>query len=143
MKKAPQSFDITELQDLLFLFKRKIGDLYKKETASMHCSISHLEIMHYIAERTNPTMKEVAEYLRITPPSVTTIIDAMVESGLVKRETASSDRRSVRVTLTPKAVKLSKTLQKKKTALLTTLLKKLTPEQKLQLSEIIRAFVTK
>jgi len=109
----------------------------------MHCSISHLEIMHYIAERTNPTMKEVAEYLRITPPSVTTIIDAMVESGLVKRETASSDRRSVRVTLTPKAVKLSKTLQKKKTALLTTLLKKLTPEQKLQLSEIIRAFVTK
>ncbi len=140
MTSSTPSFDIAELQHLLFLFKQKIGDLYKKETIELNCSMSQLEIMQYIAEHTNPTMKELAGHLRITPPSVTTIIDAMVEGGLVKRE-QGADRRSVRVTLTPKAMRLYKLLQKKKTALLTTLLKKLNPEQITQLSDIFRTLV--
>ena len=136
-----KQFDINELQDLLLLFKRTLSDLYRKETMPLHCSISHLEILHYISEHKNPTMKDIAAHLRITPPSVTTLIDAMVESKLVKRENAAGDRRSVRVLLTPQAKKLQVSLQKKKTALLTSLLKKLTIEQKQQLSDIIRTLI--
>jgi DNA-binding MarR family transcriptional regulator len=140
-KKTQQSFDISELQDLLSLFKQTFSELYKKETRNLHCSMSHLEIMQYIADHGNPTMKDIAGYLKITPPSVTTLIDTMVENALVKREVATGDRRTVRVRLTPKAVTLYKNLQKKKTHLLTILLKKLTTEQKHQLSEIIRTLV--
>lgn len=138
---SPRGFDIAELQTLIGTFKRTIGDLYRKETSALHCSISHLEILHYISQHKNPTMKELAGHLRITPPSVTTMIDAMVEHRLVKRENAAGDRRSVRILLTPQAKKLHLTLQKKKNAMLATLLKKLTAEQKQQLSEIIRTLV--
>lgn len=139
--KTKQSFDIEKLQDLISVFKRTISDLYKKEVNSLHCSLSHLEVMHYIADRHNPTMKDIAGYLRITPPSVTTIVDAMVDAGLAKRDTATGDRRSIRVVLTPKAAKLHATLQKKKSHMLTVLLKKLSDEQKQQLSDIIRTLV--
>ncbi|MEO5646260.1 MAG: MarR family transcriptional regulator [Candidatus Paceibacterota bacterium] len=136
-----QSFDIKELQELIGIFKRTMSDLYKKETSVLHCSLSHLEVMQFIGEHTNPSMKDIASYLRITPPSVTTIIETMVEQGLVKRDTGSGDRRTIHVVLTPKAVKLSTTLRAKKKAMLTLMLKKLSAEQKQQLSDIIKALV--
>ncbi len=129
------------LQGLLGVFKRTMSDLYRKETSSLHCSISHLEIMQYIKEHGNPTMKDIAGYLQITPPSVTTIVDAMEQSKLVKRVAIASDRRSLRVSLTPKAQKLAAVLQQKKSKLLTQLLKKLSAEQKQQLSSIISTLV--
>jgi DNA-binding MarR family transcriptional regulator len=140
-KKTKQAFDILQLQDLVTTFKRTMGDWYKKETSSLHCSLSHLEVLQYIAEHRNPTMKDVAGYLRITPPSVTTIVETMVQNGLVKRDAASGDRRSVRLVLTAKAAKLHVSLQKKKNRMLTALLKKLSDQQKQQLSDIIRTLV--
>ncbi|MDB5188482.1 MAG: hypothetical protein JWM92_80 [Candidatus Nomurabacteria bacterium] len=139
--KTRKEFDIAELQALLNVFKHTFGDLYRKEVRTMHCSMSHLEIMQYLGEQQHPTMKDIAHHLRITPPSATTLIDAMVGNKLVKRENAVGDRRSVRVILTPQAKKVQQSLQKKKTVLLTALLKKLSLEQKQQLSAIIRTLV--
>ncbi|HTH93038.1 MAG TPA: MarR family transcriptional regulator [Candidatus Paceibacterota bacterium] len=132
-----KSFDIDEFQQLIGVFKRSMSDWYRKETASLHCPHSHLEIMQFIRERKNPTMKEIAGFLRITPPSVTTIIDVMEQNKLVKRVTLANDRRSVRIALTPKAQKLALSLQKKKAKLLAIMLKKLSAEQKQHLSDII------
>ncbi|MDB5254750.1 MAG: hypothetical protein JWL92_126 [Candidatus Nomurabacteria bacterium] len=140
MKKANE-FNIAELQELVSVFKRTMGTLYKKETSSLHCPLSHLEVMHYIVEHANPSMKDIAAYLQITPPSVTSIVETMVEQGLVKRDVSAGDRRTVRVTLTPKAIKLTATLKAKKTKLLTLMLQKLSAEQKQQLSDIIKTLV--
>ncbi len=140
-KKPNKTLDISHLQDLMSMFKKTIGDLYKKETSSLHCSLSHLEVMHYISEHGSSGMKDIAKHLGITPPSVTTIIDSMVANGLVKRDASAGDRRSVKVVLTGKATKLHGTLRKKKTHMLTLLLKKLSDEQKEQLSDIISTLV--
>jgi DNA-binding MarR family transcriptional regulator len=140
MKKG-HSFDIAEFQELISAFRRTMGSLYKKETRTLHCSLSHLEVMHYITEKTNPSMKDIAAYLQITPPSVTSIVETMVEQGLVKRDVSAGDRRTIRVTLTPKAAKLVATLQSKKKKLLTLMLQKLSDEQKQQLSDIINTLV--
>jgi MarR family transcriptional regulator for hemolysin len=139
--KTQKPFDITELQDLISAFKRAMSNWYKKETSSLHCSLSHLEVMHYIGEHKNPSMKDIAAYLQITPPSVTSIIESMVDNGLVKRDTSAGDRRTIRVTLTPKATKLTASLHAKKNKLLTLMLKKLSIEQKQQLSDIIKTLV--
>jgi DNA-binding MarR family transcriptional regulator len=139
--KNTNEFNVAELQELISVFKRTMSSLYKKETSSLHCSLSHLEVMHYIMEHTNPSMKEIAAYLQITPPSVTSIVETMVEQGLVKRDTSAGDRRTVRITLTPKATKLTASLKAKKKKLLTLMLKKLSTEQKHQLSDIIKTLV--
>jgi DNA-binding MarR family transcriptional regulator len=47
-------------------------------------------------------MKEVAEFLCITPPSATSLINDLVEVGMILRLTSENDRRSIRITITQK-----------------------------------------
>lgn len=43
----------------------------------------------------------LAERLRVTPRSVTEVVDALIERGLVNRDTDPTDRRAMVLTLTP------------------------------------------
>jgi len=61
--------------------------------AQMHCLAA-------IGELGRPTMSELSEELGLHPSSVTALVDALVEQGLVEREGDPDDRRVVRVTHT-------------------------------------------
>ena len=45
-------------------------------------------------------MKQIADFLAITPPSATALIDHLVKEGYVARSADKSDRRAVYLTLT-------------------------------------------
>ena len=49
-----------------------------------------------------PTMKEVADYLTITAPSATSLVNNLAKDELVKREEEKGDRRIVRIVITQK-----------------------------------------
>jgi DNA-binding MarR family transcriptional regulator len=49
------------------------------------------------------SVKELAESAHITPGAVTQFVDTLVERGMVTREIDPSDRRMVRLKLTPEA----------------------------------------
>jgi DNA-binding MarR family transcriptional regulator len=53
-------------------------------------------------EYKKPTMKEVADYLTITAPSATSLINNLAKDELIKREEEKGDRRIVRIVITPK-----------------------------------------
>jgi DNA-binding MarR family transcriptional regulator len=61
-----------------------------------------LKTLRYIEEHNNPTMKDVALELGITPPSVTALIVPFILHGLVKRIYDKNDHRIVRLALTTK-----------------------------------------
>lgn len=61
--------------------------------AQMHC-------LHEIGELGTPTMSELSEELGLHPSTVTALVDALVEQGLVQRKRDPDDRRVVRVTHT-------------------------------------------
>jgi DNA-binding MarR family transcriptional regulator len=70
-----------------------------------HCSKLSLfkkVVLNYILEKKNPTMKELAFYLQISMPSVTSIIDDLKKMQLIKRVIDKKDRRVIRVSLTNK-----------------------------------------
>jgi DNA-binding MarR family transcriptional regulator len=78
-------------------------------------SMSQLEILRYVAEKKNPLMKEVAEHLKIMPPSATVLIDGLAKSGKIRRIADEQDRRLVRLAITNKGrLCLKKGLQKMK-----------------------------
>ncbi len=56
--------------------------------------------LYFIKRKKNPLMKEVADFLGITPPSATSLIDGLVESNLLKRNFDKNDRRVVRLAVT-------------------------------------------
>jgi DNA-binding MarR family transcriptional regulator len=60
-----------------------------------------IETLAYIKE-TQPTMSALASYLAITAPSATSLVASLARQRLVARSRIREDRRSLRVSLTPK-----------------------------------------
>lgn len=65
----------------------------------------HFQVLSYIKNRRDPLMREIAEFLLITPPSATSLVDSMATEGLIKRVPDKRDRRATRLSLTPKGTK--------------------------------------
>jgi DNA-binding MarR family transcriptional regulator len=59
------------------------------------------ETLRFIDKHEHPTMQEIAKHLRITAPSATSLVRKLSSLGWIKRGTSGSDKRVVRITLTP------------------------------------------
>jgi DNA-binding MarR family transcriptional regulator len=68
--------------------------------------------MKFVVEHKNPTMKELADQFAITPPSVTALVDSLVEDRYLMRDLDKNDRRLIRLSSTDKGRQtLKKSLQ--------------------------------
>lgn len=76
------------------------------------------------------TPGELAELEKVQPPSMTRVIAALEERGLVARSPHPTDRRQVTVSVTEAAEKLLKEERRRKEAWLTQRLKELSPEER-------------
>jgi DNA-binding MarR family transcriptional regulator len=78
--------------------------------AKPHCSSSFMDIaiLHAAMEKDNPSMKDVADMLRIQGSSATVIIDRLVLNGELVRMEDPGDRRVVRIGITPAGKKILK-----------------------------------
>lgn len=65
-------------------------------------SLLHMETMGYVIEHKNPTMKNVADHLCITPASASSLADGLVEEGFLERTFEKNDRRVVKLRITKK-----------------------------------------
>lgn len=59
-----------------------------------------LKTLRFISENPESSMRDVARYFHITPPSATSIISALVKMDYVKRVYDKSDRRVIRLQIT-------------------------------------------
>lgn len=93
-----ESKNIDRLISLIFSTRRL---MVESGATPSPCSLLHAETLRFITEKRNPTMKEVALFLSITPPSATSLIDSLVKSKHIVRIQDSVDRRTVRLKITP------------------------------------------
>jgi MarR family transcriptional regulator, organic hydroperoxide resistance regulator len=71
------------------------ANLYKIELTS-----SQIKVLATFTERECYSMTELSQMLSVTMPTMTAMIDRLIQSGLVKRERDERDRRVVLVRLT-------------------------------------------
>ena len=64
-------------------------------------SIVQFEALYYINEVSQPTMKNIAQFLGITPPSATSIVNALIKMKKIERLNDKKDKRIVKLKLTP------------------------------------------
>jgi DNA-binding MarR family transcriptional regulator len=142
VKKRSQSYaDDLSLEDALFAFRRKLTDIMREGAEELKCPTSQIDALAYIVEKGDPSMKEIAGHLKITPPSATAIVEIMQKKGLLTRVSSEKDKREIRVALTPKAWKLFRSLHKRKLAIFTTMLSKLSDADKNELIRIITILI--
>jgi DNA-binding MarR family transcriptional regulator len=86
--------------------------------------LSALSVLIYGGAR---TLTELAEAERVRPPTMTRIVNALADAGLVLKNTSSDDRRSVRITVTSKGRRLFQAARRRRLQELTRRLESLSP----------------
>jgi DNA-binding MarR family transcriptional regulator len=95
--------DPVQLADLLHRLTRRLRRGQAQQLAPLGLTPAQERALRVITRGEEPRrMTELAEQLGIVPRSLTTVIDALEEAGLVRREVDSRNRRATLVRLTEK-----------------------------------------
>jgi len=68
-------------------------------------TLARAQVLWVLGEAGRMTQSELAAKLKVTPRNVTTLIDALEETGFVRRTAHPTDRRAAIIVLTPKGQK--------------------------------------
>ncbi len=91
---------ITVITGILKSLKRD----FKMERARP-CTFPQMELLRLLAHHPRPTCSQVASSLGVTPPTVTRLVDGLVDRGWVERITPPENRRSLFLKLTAEGEK--------------------------------------
>ena len=131
----------SSLGDLLLIFRRKVLESIKKEGVKHDLTLSQVEILNFIGPSGKKTMKDIADYLKVAPPSATTFVEEMEEKNLVKRINNKEDRRVVFIALTEKTRKTFTSICRQKELVFKKMISKLSKKDQKILERIIKILI--
>lgn len=99
MKSPGDNVFYEEMARFMPVFLRAVAIRQEKILMGGDIAISHIVVIDVLSEKGTCTMGEIAKALNLTMSAATSIVDKMIEKGLVSRERDKSDRRVVRVSL--------------------------------------------
>jgi DNA-binding MarR family transcriptional regulator len=97
--------------------------------SQLNLSFSHLRALHLLAPDRTLAMKDLAEQLHMTPPSITALVRRLEQAGLVRRQTHTEDSRVALLSLTDEGQVLLRQLYQDQMRRMEQLLQGLTPEE--------------
>ncbi|PIR66504.1 MAG: hypothetical protein COU51_03090 [Parcubacteria group bacterium CG10_big_fil_rev_8_21_14_0_10_36_14] len=107
--------DEKQLEEFIFLIystKKRLWESLNMQGVDVNSAIRFASLQ-FIIEKEKPTMKDLASFLHIKPPSATILINGLVRFGFIKRKSDTKDRRITRLRITEKGKDyFDKTLKK-------------------------------
>jgi DNA-binding MarR family transcriptional regulator len=101
----PEYKDPAQLADLLQRLTRRLRRAQAERLAPLGLTPAQERALRMITRSEEPPrMTDLADHLGIAPRSVTTVIDALEEAGLVRREIDPKNRRAIRLHLTDRGL---------------------------------------
>ena len=142
MKKIHSKGNTEDVLPLMFELGRAVRQACVA-AGGLPLPLAHLETLRFVGDRKNPTMRDVAAYLRIAAPSATAIIEELADKGLLSRKPDSADRRLVRLFLSQKGKSLVAKHLKLRMQTLRSLVAPLSATDKRELARILLKLVKK
>jgi DNA-binding MarR family transcriptional regulator len=99
----------------LFLVTTLMSADMQRGLAERGLTQTRAQVLWVLGEAERMTQSELAAELKVTPRNVTTLIDALEETGFVRRTAHPTDRRAAVIVLTPKGQKSFARLQSEMT----------------------------
>ena len=97
--------DPVQLADLLQRLTKRLRHAQAERLAPLGLTPAQERALRMITRSDEPPrMTELADHLGIVPRSVTTVIDALEQAGLVRREVDPRNRRAIRLHLTDRGL---------------------------------------
>ncbi|MBI3887775.1 winged helix-turn-helix transcriptional regulator [Candidatus Microgenomates bacterium] len=122
--------------NLLIAVKRLISEKMKKSGNNPGISIIQIKTLHFI-EGKKPTMREVADFLGITPPSATSMVSHFLKNSQVKKIYDKTDKRIIRLEITATGKKNIKSSRDRMYGRVEKILSKLNKRQVNNLKEVL------
>lgn len=97
--------DAAALSDLLFGISRVLRRRLRRDIEASRLRGAQAELLRLVVERPGIGVSAAARELYLAGNSVSTVVNKLVEAGLLRRETDPQDRRSALLLPTPDAVK--------------------------------------
>ena len=99
---------------------------------------SHGDILVCLYKNSKMTMKDIANCIHRTKPTVTVLVDKLEKLGYLKREASNEDNRSTNIVLTQKGEDFQTTFEKISKNLNEMLNKNLSPEESELMEKLLR-----
>lgn len=112
------------------------------ELKQLNLSFTHLRAMQLLAPDLELPMKDLAEQMQLTPPSVTALTRRLVQTELVHRTTHADDSRVVLLSLTDKGRTLHEQIGQEHTERMVQLLQGLTDAEQQQFLDLLERAVS-
>ncbi|MEV0994763.1 MarR family transcriptional regulator [Nonomuraea sp. NPDC050202] len=127
-----------ELAELLFLVGRRLRHGYLHRLVPLGLNPGQARALRALASAERPMrMVRLADELRIVPRSLTPVVDALEEAGLVRREVDPANRRSTLLVLTSEGRQMSERARDARRQAGEELFVVLSQEQREQLGELL------
>ena len=107
------------------------------------CTFMHIKTLGFIVDKKEPSMKDLAEELKVSSPAATMMIDRLVENKDIDRINDPLDRRVVRLKITKKGEEVFAKGTKIIKERLATMLSNLTKDELSKFSTILEKISTK
>ncbi|MFB6212390.1 MAG: MarR family winged helix-turn-helix transcriptional regulator [Candidatus Magasanikbacteria bacterium] len=135
--------DIDKLTSLFFETGQMIREKVFLRGDMDPFSMAKIEAMKFIRRKEKPTMKKIANYFHIKPPSATSLVNDLKSAGYIKKMEDSKDRRKTRIQITSKGLdelnKRMKTIKSK----MKKILSKLNEEEKNNFAKALKKILQK
>ena len=130
--------DPAQLADLLLRLTRRLRRAQAERLAPLGLTPAQERALRMITRSEEPLrMTELADHLGIVPRSVTTVVDALEEAGLVRREVDSQNRRAIRLHLTDRGTAVRDEMREARRRAAEDLFAPLTAEDRKALGELL------
>ncbi|NLU68751.1 MarR family transcriptional regulator [Streptomyces sp. HNM0574] len=137
---APHPHDETDgdLAEQLLRLTRRLNHAHRHNFAPVGVTPAQGRLLRTLARHGEPPrMADLAERLGVVPRQVTTLVDALEERGLVRREPDPANRRVTRIRLTDGGTDALKELRKARKSAAEELLAPLSSAQREELSGLL------
>ena len=108
--------------------------LYKE----INLTMIQLHALFFIKENKNCHLKDLAKYFSITLPTANSLVERLINLGLIEKKHDESDQRLVRLSLNKKGISLVKKIFQKQKQYFSKLINKLDQKEKLMLLDILK-----
>ncbi len=127
--------DLTDDQDLRLAIQR-LARRIRSMQADDDVTEGQRAVLFALSKNGTQTLGSLSEHERVTPPSMNRTVNALVELGLVTRETAPDDARKVSLDLSDAGLAFTSETRRQRDAWFTTRLDALPFDQRRMLREV-------
>lgn len=132
--------EVDALTEAVLLASRVFVAVAAESLAELHdVTLPQYRVLAVLAAKGPQKLASLATALDVNPSTATRLCDRLVRKHLVRRETATSDRREVRLATTPAGETLVRTVMARRRARIADIVQRLAPDERAGLVEALQA----